>query len=63
MKYKIGDIIKVPEAKDYGYVAKEDNKHFWVYWFNDLDQKGTGYHSKYSKEKDYVFDIVASQDQ
>lgn len=36
MKYKIGDIIKVPDEEDYGFIFMEDDRgYFWIHWFSD----------------------------
>jgi hypothetical protein len=55
---KVGDIIKAQgqgvfsSHEDYGYVAKEDHKYFWVYWFDDPDSTERNYLFKYNKEHD-----------
>ena len=56
MTFKVGDIIKTysvtRQEDEYGYVAKEDHKYFWVYWFDDPDSTERNYLFKYNKEHD-----------
>ena len=40
MTFKTGDIIKTQNSKyeheeEYGYVANDDERFFYVYWFDD----------------------------
>jgi hypothetical protein len=46
--FKVGDIVRLVEAEDWGYIAKEDEKNFWIQWFiSDDDNPAPIY--KYSK--------------
>ena len=54
---KTGDIIKTqiskyPEDEEYGYVIKEDETYFHVYWFEDrgYEKKIYKYLKKHDKE-------------
>ena len=50
---KVGDIIKIPNEDDWGYIAKEDDKNFWIHWFVPLEVgKHTNHLYKYSKQQD-----------
>jgi hypothetical protein len=56
MTFKVGDMIKTlgTEEDEYGYVAKEDDKYFWIYWFDDVDSREHNYlFRKYSKKHDW----------
>jgi hypothetical protein len=47
---KVGDIVKIPDEEDWGYIVKEDDKNFWIHWFISDDDNPAIY--KYSKHQD-----------
>jgi len=49
--FKVGDIIRLVEAEDWGFVVKEDPKSFWVHWFIKHDEEYDDIY-KYSKVQD-----------
>lgn len=54
MIFNVGDIIQVIEEQDYGYVSKIDEMYFWIYWFDDGEEK------RYKKDIDlYSFQKVS----
>ena len=52
---KLGDIIKIrnEEEDDWGYIAKEDDKNFWIHWFVPLEEDQGGDLYKYSKQQEF----------
>ena len=57
-KFKVGDIIKISDEEDWGYIAKEDDKNFWIHWFVPLEEGDYDLY-KYSKQQDaYKFEVV-----
>lgn len=50
--FKVGDIIKIPNEDDWGYIAKEDDKNFWIHWFVPLEEGDYWDLYKYSKQQD-----------
>lgn len=60
-KFKVGDIIKISNEEDWGYIAKEDDKNFWIHWFVplDADELEESLLYRYSKLHDaHKFEVV-----
>lgn len=56
---KIGDMVKA-HGHEYGFIIREDSKHFWIFWFDDPDCEKNNYMFKYSKTANYKYIMKVS---